>query len=385
MAIHVLLIDDDEDDFVLMRDYLNEVEGETYVLDWAKSYEEGIEAAKKRVHQVFLIDFRLGEFSGLDLLRHLIEGEGEKADKKPVGLPYRDSRRIPMILLTGQGDRHVDIEAMQVGAADYLVKGQLSSQILARSIRYSIKHAQDLEILREREEHILHQDRLASVGLLASGLAHEIGTPLGVIRGRAEYLAMLNQSSEVTVKSLEVIISQIDRISKLIFSLLNLARRERIPELRDVRVREVLDQVAQLMSHELQKNGVRFDMDVAEEALVRAEWEPLTQIFLNFFVNSIHAIQRAVEQGRVTGHRIAVSLVRQDNFCAISFEDTGCGISEADLAHVFKPFFTTKGVGVGTGLGLATCEKIVQSWGGSLDVRSKEGEWTVFRVVLKLS
>jgi signal transduction histidine kinase len=366
MAIKVLLIDDDEDDCILIRDLLREVEGETFAVDWVPSYRGGIEAAAKKEHDIFLIDFRLGEFNGLDLLRKLLE----------------DGVKIPMILLTGHGDREVDLEAMKVGAADYLVKGQLSSQLLARSIRYSIKHAKDLETLREREAHILHQDRLASIGLLASGLAHEIGTPLGVIRGRAEYLSMVSAESETLKKGLDVIISQIDRISKLIYSLLNLARSERSPIMTEVKVQGILDQVSSLMSHELRKHQIELKVSVPADARFKAEPEPLVQVVLNLMVNSVHAIEAASKSGRTSDHRITVSVTEQGEFWVLSVDDTGCGISEKNLGNIFKPFFTTKEIGVGTGLGLATSYKIVQSWGGSIQVQSKEGVGTVFRILL---
>lgn len=366
MAIRVLLIDDDEDDFLLIRDSLGEVQGETFELEWASGYSQGVEKARKREHDLFLIDYRLGEFNGLELLRELLDTD----------------QRTPMILLTGHGDCDVDLEAMRLGAADYLVKGQLSPQILARTIRYSIKHAKDLEVLREREAHIIHQDRLASVGLLASGLAHEIGTPLGVIRGRAEYLSMLAENSETMNKGLDVIINQIDRISKLIYSLLHLARSEPSPMMTSVKLDAIIDQVTSLMSHEIRKSKIELEVLLPSEASVRAESDPLAQVILNLMVNAVHAIEAAIQAGRTTGHKIVLKVFEQGEFWILSVEDTGCGISEKNLGNIFKPFFTTKEVGVGTGLGLATSYRIIQSWGGSIQVQSREGVGSIFKVLL---
>lgn len=369
MAIQVLLIDDDEDDYLLIRDSLREVTGETFSLDWAAGYEQGLEKAQKREHDLFLIDYRLGEHNGLELLKKLLE----------------EDQRTPMILLTGYGDRDVDLEAMRLGAADYLVKGQLSPQLLARAIRYSIKHAKDLEILREREAHILHQDRLASIGLLASGLAHEIGTPLGVIRGRAEYLSMVAGESETLKKGLDVIVNQIDRISKLIYSLLHLARSERSPIMTSIKLHGIIDQVTNLMSHEIRKNNIELEVILPSDAAVRAEPEPLVQVVLNLMVNAVHAIETAIKSGRISGHRIRVKVSEQGEFWLFTIEDTGCGISEKNLSNIFKPFFTTKEVGVGTGLGLATSYRIIQSWGGAIQVQSREGFGSLFKVLLPQS
>lgn len=372
VLLRVLLIDDDEDDYLLIRDSLREVEEETFNLDWAPGYEKGLELAQKRSHDVFLIDYRLGEHNGLLLLKKLLETD----------------QRTPMILLTGHGDCEVDLEAMRIGAADFLVKAQLSPQLLARAIRYSMKHARDLETLREREAHILHQDRLASIGLLASGLAHEIGTPLGVIRGRAEYLSMLSNDSETLKKGLDVIMSQIDRISKLIYSLLHLARSERSPIMTSVPLHAVIDQVTSLMSYEIRKLNIDLHVGIPQNVTVRAEPEPLTQVILNLMVNAVHAIESSIKAEKESkaekekSHQIVLKVNEQDEFWVLSLEDTGCGISEKNLSHIFKPFFTTKEVGVGTGLGLATSYRIVQSWGGSIQVQSREGVGSVFKVLL---
>src|SRR5919205_2649897 len=134
--IRVLLVDDDEDDYVMTRDLLAELGRGAFLLDWVASYEEARAAVGRGAHDVYLLDYRLGERSGLDLLREA-GGEG---------------RGAPMILLTGQGGDEVDAEAMRAGAADYLVKGRLDAPLLGRSIRYAVERARASRALRESEE-----------------------------------------------------------------------------------------------------------------------------------------------------------------------------------------------------------------------------------------
>jgi diguanylate cyclase (GGDEF)-like protein/PAS domain S-box-containing protein len=134
--IRVLLVDDDEDDYVMTRDLLAEVGRGVFLLDWVVSYEEALAAIARSAHDVYLLDYRLGERNGLDILRRA-------RGRTP---------RTPMILLTGQGDEAVDIEAMKAGAADYLVKGQLGPDLLARSIRYAMERSKASHSLRESEE-----------------------------------------------------------------------------------------------------------------------------------------------------------------------------------------------------------------------------------------
>ncbi len=131
--LRVMLVDDDEDDFVMTRDLLAEIEGKSIELDWASTYEAGLEAFGQNNHDVYLLDYRLGERNGLELLTEAV-ASGCKA---------------PIILLTGQRGRELDIQAMEAGAADYLVKGQIDAALLERSIRYAIGR-------RQSEQQILH-------------------------------------------------------------------------------------------------------------------------------------------------------------------------------------------------------------------------------------
>src|SRR3989344_7434205 len=195
-SFKILLIDDDEDDYINLRDLVQEIRRSQYHITWKSTYSEGLAALREHKFDVCLLDYRLGTHTGLELLQ----------EAHNLGL------RFPTILLTGQSDFDLDLQAMQIGASDYLVKGELTSPLLERSIRYSIKHEMDMEELRESKAQILQQDRLASLGLLASSLAHEIGTPLGIIRSRAELVEKKGVESKTLKQDMATIISQIDRV-----------------------------------------------------------------------------------------------------------------------------------------------------------------------------
>jgi diguanylate cyclase (GGDEF)-like protein/PAS domain S-box-containing protein len=147
--IRVLLVEDDEDDFVLTRDLLGESRRTRFRLDWVTTHAQAMEALARDEHDVYLIDYRLGDHDGLEILR----------EAKSLGCLR------PVILLTGQGDGDIDIAAMEAGAADYLVKGQIDSQILERSIRYSIEQSRTLAALRASEERYALSARGANDGL----------------------------------------------------------------------------------------------------------------------------------------------------------------------------------------------------------------------------
>jgi len=151
-TIKVLLIDDDEDDYILTRELLSEVKVGKYALDWAPSYEEGLKVAGRREHHVCLVDYRLGERTGVQLIREA-----------------RESRlTTPMILLTGQGDHDVDVEAMEAGATDYLVKNETPPARLERTIRYAVQlNIERCRVEKELGAYAQKQAIVAEIGRLA--------------------------------------------------------------------------------------------------------------------------------------------------------------------------------------------------------------------------
>jgi signal transduction histidine kinase len=365
-GLQVFLIDDDEDDFIMIRDLFREVKEIKCELQWESSYKKALEILETQTHDIYLIDYRLGEQTGLDLL--------DEANLR--------GWLKPMILLTGYGDHHVDMEAMKRGAADYLVKSEINVPLLGRSVRYAIKRYEDLSMLREREAQIIMQDRLASIGLLASGLAHEIGTPLGVIRGRAEILNK-QLKDQTLANNANIIVTQIDRISVLIKSLLNLARGNQSPGVATVYLTQVVTDVLELLSHEVSKNKVQVINNVkSSELMVKANSGELHQVLLNLLVNSIHAIESANKEGRSENHFIKIDVKDEGKQIILNIQDSGCGITKENIKNLFKPFFTTKDVGVGTGLGLATSYRIVTAWGGDIKVESQHGQGSTFQLIL---
>lgn len=266
----------------------------------------------------------------------------------------KDGKEVPIILtITPYRDANGEVQGYMGIAIDMTEKKQLEAQVL-------------------------QQDRLASVGLLASGLAHEIGTPLGVVRGRAEYLINLAKDDEKIKSGLNIIVTQIDRISKLIYTLLNLARPDREVRPRSVDLSKNIESVEALIHQELKQANIQWINNTPADAFVLAEPDRLTQVFLNLAMNAIHAIQTRIKKDSKTPRKITLSATLKEKVWEITLEDTGCGISKENMNNLFKPFFTTKAVGEGTGLGLAVILQIIQSWGGSISAESTEHKGTQF-------
>lgn len=225
------------------------------------------------------------------------------------------------------------------------------------------KHRSEIEL----ERRLLHSDRLATIGSLAAGLAHEIGTPMGVIRGRAEYMLHSRMDSAKNSEGLEIIIAQIDRITHIVRMLLDYSRyRESIKMTADLR--PIVQRSIHLIETEATKRGVSVRTELGEYLLpIDCDPDQLQQVFVNLGMNALDAM-------RSTGGILKV-IVRAESVDAFGritlvFEDTGPGIPEQHRSRIFDPFFTTKEPGKGTGMGLAVCQTIVQGHDGEIAFES---------------
>jgi signal transduction histidine kinase len=226
-----------------------------------------------------------------------------------------------------------------------------------------------LELLGEAEERVAlerrlrHAEKLAAVGNLAAGLAHEIAAPLHVIRGRAELLIARDSAPDVRDRNLRVIVEQIARITLVVHNLLDFARR-REPRMEPTDVAAVVNQVAEFLEGEFARAGARLVREGAPSALVTGDPNLLYQVFVNLLINSLQAMESTGGERRIT-----VRITPPDpagRMVVVEVEDTGPGISPEVLPRLFEPFFTTKTGGQGTGLGLAVVQSIVEEHGGAV-------------------
>ncbi|HEY7317578.1 MAG TPA: ATP-binding protein [Candidatus Binatia bacterium] len=282
-----------------------------------------------------------------------------------------------------QGQREQSIE----------IKGHDEVASLAREFnlmchQLQASHARLVDEQQEKlklEQELRHSERLASVGRLAAGLAHEIGTPLAIIGGRAEYLLRRSRSAAELKDNLGVIRSQSDRIAAIVRQLLEFSRR-REPVFQPVDLLALLDNVKYLLAHQLQEKNIRVAMQ-GFSGLPKVDADPdlLQQVFINLFSNSLHALGQGgvVKIGaEITDHGFSQAALATNRWLRISFEDNGVGIHPEHIDRVFDPFFTTKDVGEGTGLGLSVSYGIIQEHGGDIRVESEPGQFTRFMIYL---
>ncbi len=233
----------------------------------------------------------------------------------------------------------------------------------------------DITERKHIQKQLWQAERLAELGTLASGMAHEIGTPMNVILGRAEYL-LQRTADEGMKKGLTTIVTQIERITKVMNQLLAFARRRAL-ERRPVDLGEIVDDALEMFQERIAHN--RITMDKAIEAnipSVHADRDQLVQVLINLVMNSLHAMPE--------GGRLRLSLAREGSHVCLGVSDTGHGMTEEVRSKVFDPFFTTKDFGKGTGLGLTVVKGIVEEHGGTIAVESVVDKGTTFWIRLPL-
>jgi PAS domain S-box-containing protein len=254
---------------------------------------------------------------------------------------------------------------VEVTAASFADADGLAIQMVAR----------DITEQKRVEQQLRRTERLAELGTLAAGMAHEIGTPMNVILGRAEQL-MRKTDDEATRRALATITAQVERITKIMNQLLTFARRKP-GERRAVNLGQTLDDCLEVLQERIRRARVKVDSGyetMLHPVYVYADPDQMSQVFLNLFINALHAMP---EGGTL---RISVEPVNGQVKTVVA--DTGCGIPPEDLPKIFLPFFTTKESGQGTGLGLTVVHNIVQEHGGTITVASEPGQGATFTITL---
>lgn len=367
----ILLIDDDEDEYVLVRDMLAEAFGRSPDLDWVSSWDDGLPAIAGDRYDVCLVDYRLGDRDGLDLIRKAV-AEGCTA---------------PTILMTGQDDREVDVLATEAGAADYLVKGRISPPLLERAIRYAIARQQFLksqieanELLRNKNARLAELYRTAHQ--IVDNVSHEFRTPLTVIR---EYISILQDGLAGPVSAeqkayLGIAIERVDDLGLMVNDMLDISRLEAglLGISRTAcRVEEIVARIRPTLERKAGSRGVRLDIAIGDGLpSAYCDIEKIGRVIVNLAVN---AIKFCGDAGRVT---LWVRPGADPSEIAFGVTDNGPGIAAEDLGALFDRF-TRSGVDMrsdakGFGLGLSIAKQLVQLHFGDISVESEPARGSTF-------
>jgi signal transduction histidine kinase len=379
--VNVLMVDDDEDDFVLVRDLLREAAIDAgadgrYELEWVSTYDEGVRRACGGEAAVILVDYRLGAHDGVRFVREIV-GRG---------------CTTPVILLTGQGDRAVDLAAMEAGAVDFLNKAQMSADVIERTIRYAVAQRK-----AEEQRRTLIAERAARAELEAAArakddflamLSHELRTPLTPAILTVSALASDASIPAAAREELAGVLRNLEVQTKLVDDLLDLTRASR----GKFELHEELTDLHELIEHAVKTTvqgeakcktlriATRLD---AKRHHVWGDQRRLKQVLCNLLRNAIKFTP--------DGGRIEVATANPPTGgIAIAVSDTGVGIDPANLPVIFNAFEqggrdVTRQFG-GLGLGLAICKAIAEMHGGTIGAQSRgANQGATFTVTLPVT
>jgi PAS domain S-box-containing protein len=304
--------------------------------------------------------------------------------------PLREPLRTTLATGESQENRELilrsDSEAVIIRASTSIFHGQ------DRQVLGALMVLTDITAIKRLELQIRRSDRLASLGTLSAGMAHEIKNPLVSIKTFAQLLPERYQDSDFRETFSNLIGHEIDRIDSLVNQLLRFARPAK-PHLKPMHVHEVLEKSLLLIGHRLFQKDIKLTRSwEANVDTIRADADQLEQVFLNFFLNAMDAMKRGGELNVSTQIRTGeewVATIAEGNgdgqpqeVLRITIRDTGEGIRTEDVPHVFDPFFSTKDYG--TGLGLSVVHGIIQEHGGQIEVESELKKGTAFHILLPL-
>jgi signal transduction histidine kinase len=388
-VVKVLLVEDDVEDAILVREWLAESETARFALEWVQTYEAALAAIECRPHDVCLIDYRLGQHSGLELLRAM-----------------REQRyAAPIIMLTGLENRTLDREAMRAGAVDYLSKRQLTAELLERSIGHALERKRVEQALEQARDELeqrvqertadlvqtnaaLHaemaerqrmeaqlraQERLSAIGSTVSRLTHEIANPLNGMATTVQLMRRcLAQQSRAADPELQEYVADLEHeLKRLQILLTDLRQVSRPPQLTLQPTDLAAEVAAVIRVHVVPLAGP--EIAVVQDLppalpYVSADRDRLQQVVLNLGKNAIDAMPQ--------GGTLTVRAAHTTTHVLLEIEDTGEGIP--DGMELFTPFTTTKTDG--TGLGLVIVKQIVEAHKGQIGYNSIPGQGTTFRV-----
>ncbi|KAA0891681.1 sensor histidine kinase [Oryzomonas rubra] len=305
-----------------------------------------------------------------------------------LATPIKELEQLTRRVTLGERNLHIDVRSADelgdlAGGFNQMTRAlahreseitmlnrSLEQKVLKRTAQLEEKNA----LLLETQADLAKAEKLADLGVIAAGVAHEINNPLAVIRGNIEFLEMCLPPDHANREEVGIISQQVERIAKIVGNLQVFARQKKLHQ-GQVNIHDLLDGILGQIGHQVPMDAIAVVREYASDlAMIRGDGDQLRQVFTNLILNAVQAMGG---KGVLT---LATKGVAPLDGCEVSISDTGPGIGPGQLKKIFTPFFTTKDTG--SGLGLSISYGIIKDHGGDIKVSSVEGKGTTFKVTI---
>ena len=369
MVLKVLLIEDSEEDKDVFVRFLRKIESFSADIKWAETIESAQKKLKDQTFDIVITDMDLPDGKGIKGLKKL----------------KNEIKKYPFIILTGTDDDSILKEASSIEIYDYLVKGELTSSLLRRSIRYAINRFLFKKDQNELNKQLRRTQRMESLGRIVGGIAHDINNKLAIIKANIEMFSKVQNLDEKPRRRVDNALKTLQKTSGLIKQLLAFGRQQEI-EKKKIDICEIVSDSLKLLKKIIKSNTTVNFNPLKETAYVYVDPIQIDQVLMNLVINARDAI--GDDNGEITisikkepeRKNLYTNGGKKEDFIKISVEDTGQGIEEEIKEKIFEPFFTNKQDG--TGLGLSVVDGIVEQHGGFIDITSQVGKGTQFDIFI---
>ena len=373
--INGLLIEDNPGDTRLIQEMLrnpNRNTNETIdiQLDTVETLAEGLKKLNDRLYDVILLDLTLPDSQGLDTF--------EKIQEK--------ANQIPVIVLSGLNDKTVAIQAVRDGAQDYLVKGHVDEDLLIRAIGYAIERKRVEEEKNKIQSQLFQAQKMEAIGVLAGGVAHDFNNLMTTIQGFTDIILMKTNDSDPSFRALQQIRSSASSAADLTRQMLLFSRSQPM-EFTEIELNKIIENLLKML-HRLIGEDITIGTSLAPDLwMIQADLGTVEQALMNLIINAKEAMP---EGGQITiktknivldkNNLRSIPEARTGRFIKLTISDTGIGMNQETIQHIFEPFYTTKGPAKRTGLGLSVVYGIVKQHDGWINVFSSPGKETRFDI-----
>jgi signal transduction histidine kinase len=339
-----------------MNENINSLDEENPLIKYLKDYRQPVvyEELKRQSEE------------GAKTFYSLVESEMKKIKASVIIPNFVEDKLLGFIVL---GDKI----SGQIFSEDDLV----SLQFLGNQAALAIENAIAYEELKTTKGKLLVAEKLASIGRLAAGIAHEIKNPLTSIKTFTEYLNEKFNESEFRNKFSRIVGGEVDRINHIVEGLLDFAQ-PKTPKTKLTDIQQIIEDVLILLENDIAKNKIEVKKDfISGLSPVLVDPEQIKQVFINLIINSLQAMENSLAK------KLTIATSKLDDYISIKISDTGCGLSQEQINSIFEPFYSTKEKGVG--LGLSIVHSIIQAHSGRIEVSSEVNKGTSFTVIFPIA